>query len=50
MINIFFETKLKHDICLIKYYSLELTEVDVASLNVIFDSASCADKQINSLL
>ena len=45
-VNILFETKLKHLICFIQDYSLDVGEVNILSLNVIKDSSCGSYKNV----
>ena len=45
---VFFEAKLKHLVSFIKNYSLNVCEVDVATLNVVEHTASSAHKDFDA--
>lgn len=48
-INIFFETKLQHDICFIKNKTLEAGKVNVSSLDMIKNTTSSSDENIDTI-
>ena len=49
LINFLFEALLEHLISFIKYNSLNCTEVNVASLNMVEHTSARTDKEVNSV-
>ena len=47
-LDILFEAKVEHLICFVENSILKLSEVKVASLHMVHDSASCTNKNIDS--
>ena len=50
VVDVLLEAELEHDVCFVEHESLQLREVDVASLNVIFDTARGANEKIDTTL
>lgn len=48
LVNVLLESELEHLISLIKHNSLDLTEIDVAPLNVVENAPSCSHEEINA--
>ena len=48
LVDIFFKAKLEHLVCLIQNDGLEVSEVDIASLNVVEYTASCSDENVDT--
>lgn len=49
-VNVIFEPKLEHNICLVKNNSFQSLEIDIASFNMIKNPTSSSYKEINSFL
>lgn len=49
IINIFFETKFKHLICFIKHDSLQVSKINVTTLNMIKNTTSGSDENVHTI-
>ena len=48
LVDVFLKAELEHLVGLVEHHSLDLTEIDVASLNVVEDAPSRSHEEINT--
>lgn len=49
LVNVFFKTELKHLICFIENHCLHVLEVDVSTIDVVENTTSCSNENIDSV-